>query len=73
MEEQKIILHTAEDMNCDCNMCKENQEDIEKCKSCSSTEDLFKLQDNEGFICRECLFSQYDLSESEEYEELENE
>ena len=45
----------------------------EKCITCNSREDLFKLQDNEGFICRECLFNQYDLSESEEYEELENE
>ena len=37
-----------------------------KCISCGSTEDLFKLQDDEGFICRECLFSQYDLSEVEQ-------
>jgi len=37
----------------------------EKCISCGSTEDLFKLEADEGFICRECLYRQYDLSEKE--------
>ena len=37
----------------------------EECISCKSKEDLFRLQDDEGFICRECLFRQYDLSEVE--------
>jgi len=43
----------------------EQKINTEECISCKSKEDLFRLQDDEGFICRECLFRQYDLSEVE--------
>ena len=45
----------------------EEQIKQDECKSCKATDDLFKLQDNEGYICRECLFRQYDFTETEEY------
>ena len=41
----------------------------EKCISCNAIDDLFKLQDNEGYICRECLFRQYDFTDNRELEQ----
>jgi len=37
------------------------EETKEKCISCGGKDDLFRLQYNEGYICRECLFRQYDF------------
>ena len=46
----------------------EQKEQQEKCISCKAKDDLFKLQDDEGYICRECLFRQYDFTDNREFE-----
>jgi DNA-directed RNA polymerase subunit RPC12/RpoP len=35
---------------------KQKQKPQEICVNCGSDEDLFKLEDDEGFVCRECIY-----------------
>ena len=45
------------------------EEQQEQCIHCQSKDDLFKLEADEGYICRECLFRQYDFSKVNEAED----